>query len=115
MPAPALRWKPAFQVFEGGTKEALALRGFRVRLLQRTGFSSYEANGLSPKLITLDMGASGFVANPKPGMSTALLIAFPKAFGKMVASLDALTKAGNFVVVAVDWTEFRNKFEVEIA
>ena len=106
-----VRWKSASAVFQGGTAQVLALKGKRVRA--RAALQGIQLNvveGNPPQTADVPLGSVGLIANPS---GADILIAMPKALGVSVTTLDALTRSGAFMVVRVNWSTFREQFEVE--
>ena len=66
--------------------------------------------GAAPETIDVAAGSVGLLANPR---GEDILIAFPKAPGAPLTTLDALGRFGTFTVVRVNWPTFRMQFEVE--
>lgn len=106
-----IKWKPASVVFLGGTKEALGLKGRKVK--NRVAlFSSPLYDPVHHKNNTVDVKASsiGILAN---AIGNELLVAYSITPGVAPASLEALMRTNTFFVIKVNWPTFRMQFDIE--
>lgn len=105
-----MNWKPAGLTFHGGTEEARALTGRRVRVRQRV--SALRFLGVEDPFgppIDLETGKIGFVGHPVRDM---IILAFLDGNAPLPRDLKALTR-GTFLSVYVNWPTFRASFDLE--
>ena len=106
-------WKAASALFQGGTQQVNSLKGKRVRSTSvLTSARVYDPIYNRPDTATIECGKIGFVSNP---LGNELLIAYPKQEHTQIVSLDALMRNCMFLVVVVNGSTFKDRFEVEVS
>lgn len=105
------RWRPASAGFLGGTKEALALKGRKVR--NRVALLSsalYDPIHHSQQTRDVPAASVGLVAN---ALGEQILIAYSKMPGVQPTTLEALMRSNSFFVITVNWPTFRVQYDIE--
>lgn len=106
-----VRWRPASAVFLGGTREAAALKGRRVRnRVSLLSSSLYDPVHHSNEKRDVHANAAGLLAN---AIGEQILMAYPKTPGTVPTTLDALMRSNSFFVITVNWPTFRMQFDIE--
>ena len=106
-----VKWRLASTVFLGGTKEALALKGRKVR--NRVALLSsalYDPIYHSNQTRDVPANSVGLLAN---AIGEQILIAYSKQPSVQPTTLDALMRTNNFFVITVNWPTFRVQFDIE--
>ena len=107
----AIKWKPAGAVFQGGTKELLALKGRQVRSRnKRLQVCVYVPQETEARALDVELGSMGLLANP---LGANVLIAIPRVQGGKLTTLDAITRSGAFDVISINWPTFQMQFDIE--
>lgn len=113
-------WKPARSVFEGGTKEAKALKNSKVKVRRPLSPLLYSPINQSDETASLTPGLIGLVANTHPDILDMILLAFPTDHSlppttvEDLAHRNSASKKQLFFVVMVNWITFREQFFIEI-
>jgi hypothetical protein len=105
------RWLLASAVFLGGTKEALALKGRKVR--NRVALPSsalYDPIHQSNQTRDVPANSVGLLAS---AIGEQLLIAYSKMPGVQPTTLQALMRPNSFFVITVNWPTFRVQYDIE--
>ncbi len=106
-----MKWQPASTLFHGGTAEALALKGRKVK--NRVALLSspiFDPIFHKDERRDIPLNTVGFLAN---AIGDELLIAYPNMRGIPPASLDVLMRSNAFFVINVNWPTFRLHFDIE--
>lgn len=110
-PVAAMQWTLASAVFKGGTKEALLLKGRRVRARTRLlGMRVNDPSRPTPTTMDVSPGRIGILAN---AIGDELLLAYPKDQHAVVRTLEELMRR-DFDAIWVNWPTFRAQFDIEI-
>ena len=102
-------WLPAKSTFHGGTDAVKALVGRKVRNHSTRDYWTYKAPGGLGQKVRVLAGREGFVSH---AWETYELVALADV-GPLPQSLDRLARTGHFTVLAVDWDEFRQHFDID--
>lgn len=108
-----MAWTPVVKVWQGGTEEAKALFGKRVRTTEALTFSEFIAQDRDLGIqVSVKKGAIGFVGQP---FGLFVIIAFPKDEKMVTTSLAALARSPkNFVSHRATWDTFQHHYEIEV-
>jgi hypothetical protein len=106
-----MTWRMVSTVFTGGSAEAKALFGKRVRVKNAQSIPEFLLDNYGPtvNLYKGQEGFVGFVPNDKPELVT---LAFPK-IGVAAPSIEALMKKP-MIAVRVNWPTFKAQYEIDI-
>jgi hypothetical protein len=106
-----MAWKRASTVFHGGTVEAEALFGKKVRARTSLGLYEYiEESRPFGKEIIIGTGTIGFVGHSK--MDT-IVLAFPNDQTRSYTNIEEL-RWGQFRSVVCNWGTFREQFDIDM-
>jgi hypothetical protein len=108
-------WKNTSTMFSGGTNEARALKGRRVRTIRAMKSATVHLTDPTRQvgpLVNIPARAEGFVGYvPEYGLHL-ITIAFPKSGTGGTSLEDLMRRSAD--VFHVDWQTFRSNFEIDI-
>lgn len=108
-----MAWRRTSTVFRGGSKEAQALFGRKVRARGSISLGEYfDERRPIGKPITIRVGEIGFVGHAK--MDATIVLAFPVDQARTYANLEALARAGQFRSILCNWPTFREQFDIDM-
>jgi len=108
-------WKNAATIFSGGTNEARALKGRRVRITETMRSATVHLTDPTRQvgpLVNIPARTEGFVGYvPEYGLHL-ITIAFPKSATRATSLEDLMRQSAD--VIQVDWQTFRSNFEIDV-
>lgn len=109
-----MTWKHASLVFRGGTREARALKGKKIRSITMLyGVSTIGSDGQSGIPTDIAIGAEGFVGFVPETALDEIRICFSKD-RTPANSLEAMMRSGRITVIQVNWGTFKHAFEIDV-
>jgi len=98
-------------VWQGGTLEAQALKGKRVRATTTQQYYTYDGTTDRLKLpVTVQACTEAFVGYSK---GTSIILAMSKGNSLLPHNLERLTRSDAFIALSLGWDEFRNNLEID--
>jgi hypothetical protein len=109
-----MTWKNVSLVFGGGTQEARALKGKRIRVIGPLyGVPTIDLDGRPGAPINIAAGTEGFVGFVPESAFDTIRLCFSKN-RIPVPNLDMMMRGGQFSVIQINWPTFRGKFQIDL-